>query len=51
MSIPPKTDWYSLPVRDAQSLNTSVHRQSIGHMSVVEPESRGTHLFMDKKVR
>lgn len=40
-----------LPVRNAQPLHTSVDGQSIGHMTVVEPESGCTHLCIKHRTR
>lgn len=38
------------PIRNAQSLDTSVHRKSVCHMTIIKPESRCTHLeFLRKK--
>ena len=34
---------YCLPVRNAESLDTSIDGQYIGHMSVVEPEPGRVH--------
>ena len=32
------------PVRDAQTLDTAIHGEHVGYMTVVEPIPRGAHL-------
>lgn len=50
LSVPVYSTW-ALPVWDAQSLDTAIHWQCIGHMTIIKPESGRTHLEKGDKSR